>query len=181
MSTKKTQKPKAPKIPPPPPGWEIVSKDDPRLKNLPCRPMAYNAGKKQWHQSLYGRGADATTVIGITYALPIAQPAAPMIRLRLPSEKPTKEDADKMGDIILFEEGGTFAYDPWHLSFSKEVIAWLPGRLPEGFLPKPPTQEELWRKEFEEWWNKEGNYSDYDGAKNLMWDAFLAAKKSAKP
>ena len=185
-------KPEKPAIPPPPTGWEIVSKDDPRLDYLPVGALFSSKRNPKWRPSLLpvGLPVGEATRNNFVYALPIAtqpaaEPAPPMIRLRLPSEKPTKEDGDANGDIILFESHGRFAYDPWYSSFSEDVIAWLPGRLPEGLLPKPPTQEDLWRKEFEERMaelygmeRRDGNPDVYSSHyTQAAWDGFLAAKK----
>lgn len=117
---------------------------------------------------------------------PAAAPAAPMIRLRLPSEKPTRWDGDKSGHIVVFyKTGNCCGAWLWKNQFEEKVIAWLPGRLPEGLLPKPPTQEELWRKEFEECFpdfeltkQETGEYLHTHAA--TAWRGFLAAKKGGQ-
>lgn len=111
-----------------------------------------------------------------------AEPAPPMIRLRLPSEKPTKEDADETGYIFLTYKGKATGVIPivkwpWDKPLDGDELAWF--SLPEGLRPKPPTQEELWRKEFEEEWkNVSTVYSD--SLKEDMWHFFLAAKKGGQ-
>lgn len=187
---KPAKKPAARQIPPPPPGWEIVDKDDPRLKKLPCRPMAFDPEfpRSGWSKSGYDVGDCIACSFCKTlhYALPIAQatppaadPTTTMIRLRLPSEKPTKEDGDFDGDIMIFFGDG-IAARPWNMNMGRTVIAWLPGRLPEGLLPKPPTQEELWRKEFDIWVNSCPYDLGKGAVKDMAWKGFLAAKKGGQ-
>lgn len=188
-------------IPPPPPGWEVVSQDDPRLKNLPCAPLLLDTvdNLPLWKHTVFAKGGKIADVhlTENSYALPIAEkpktpkpaaePAPPMIRLRLPSEKPTKEDADKHGEIGTYGPEGVNFCD-WDGDIS-DVHFWFPGRLPEGLLPKPPTQEELWRKEFEECMaelygmeRRDGNPDVYSSHyTQAAWDGFLAAKKGGQP
>lgn len=114
-----------------------------------------------------------------------AAPASPpMIRLRLPSEKPTREDAGIYGHVIVFHKNGTSsAMHSLDQDFDHTVIAWLPGRLPEGILPREPSQEEKWRAEFEGLMhrsfamglNSDGDYA-YPATK-AAWRGFLAAKE----
>jgi hypothetical protein len=111
-----------------------------------------------------------------------AQPSPPMIRLRPPSEKPTMEDADEGGDIVVFCAYGEFEPRKWESGFSEGDVAWLPGRLPEGILPREPTQEEKWQAEFEECFpdfdltkQENGEYLHAHAA--TAWRGFLAAKK----
>lgn len=188
MKTKRTTKTKKPSIPPPPAGWEIVSKDDPRLDYLPVGALFSSKRSPKWGPSLLpvGLPVGEATKNNFIYALPIAtqpapEPATPMIRLRLSSEKPTKEDADKDGLIVAYYSTAIcFAAHSWDTPFEKEVIAWLPGRLPDDILPKPPAQEQLWRKEFEEW-AANGNFDLGKGAgKEAAWEGFLAAKKGGQ-
>jgi hypothetical protein len=189
MKKKTTTKkrPAASPIPPPPPGWEIVGKDDPRLKKLPCRPLAFaHDANEGWIDSIFNPGERISSTSPLRYALPIAtqsatpQPAPaspPMIRLRLPSEKPTREDGDKDGDIITFWDGGIIRFRAWDSPLPKfsTLIAWLPGSLPDGILPREPSQEEKWRAEFEKWWNTATE--DSPVGKENAWAGFLAAKK----
>ena len=108
-----------------------------------------------------------------------------MVRLRHPSEKPTKEDADQDGCIFVIYEGNyegkkdAIAWR-WDHDFDGDEIAWF--SLPEGILPREPTQEEQWRSEFE------ACFPDFDLTKQdtggylhahaaTAWRAFLAAKK----
>ncbi len=92
--------------------------------------------------------------------------AAPQIshadhfRLRLPSEKPTIDDAgtDKCV-VVYFKDGNSELvadrrYDdcPW----CHEAVCWIPGRLPTSLIPKAPTPEELNRQAFEAWASKDG-------------------------
>lgn len=108
-------------------------------------------------------------------------PPPPMIRLRLPSEKPTREDADGDGFILAVKADGRFRYLRYDVALPEYVTAWLQGRLPEGLLPKPLTQEQLWRKEFEEW-AANGDFDLGKGAvKDAAWEGFLAAKKGGQP
>lgn len=186
---KPAKKPAARQIPPPPPGWEIVGKDDPRLRKLPCRPMAFDPEfpRSGWSKSGYDVGDCIASGFCKTlhYALPIAKPAQPtqsaqpqppMIRLRLPSEKPTREDADVNGWVHIFWSTGECDVSRWEVPFSKNVVAWLPGRLPDGILPREPTQEEKWLVEFEAWLDKESpSCTAY--AREAAWAGFLAAKK----
>ncbi len=178
---KPAKNPAARPIPPPPPGWEIVGKDDPRLKNLPCRPMAFDPDfpRSGWSKSGYDVGDCITSSFRkiLHYAL-----SPPMIRLRLPSEKPTREDGDRNGNIIIFERDQCYR-DPWHFPFVKAAAFWLPGRLPDGILPREPSQEENWRAEFEEKFSSSlpmirlssGVYENHETS--LIWTGFLAARK----
>lgn len=109
-----------------------------------------------------------------------AQPSPPMIRLRLPSEKPTREDGDKDGEIGTYgPEGINFC--KWDSDIS-DVHFWLPGSLPDDILSREPTQEEKWQAEFE------ACFPDFDLTKQhgggylhahaaTAWRVFLAAKK----
>jgi hypothetical protein len=177
---KPAKKPAARPIPPPPPGWEIVGKDDPRWDNLPETPIFWDTEERKWEESGYDAGEYLPETLRNTgrYALPIAQPAQaspPMIRLRLPSEKPTGQDADDFGDIVVLEADRCYAFK-WYQPFASTVIAWLPGCLPDGILPREPSQEEKWRAEFEEEWSRSGG--SYSGTvKSDMWKFFLATKK----
>ena len=98
----------------------------------------------------------------------------PMIRLRLPSEKPTREDADINGWVYIFWSSGECDMTRWDVPFSKNIVAWLPGRLPEGILPREPSQEERLRTEFEEKFNSKYPDGSY---KEAAWQGFLAAKE----
>jgi hypothetical protein len=181
------KKPAARPIPPPPPGWEIVGKDDPRLKNLPCKPLVYFSDVG-WVISKYelGQKVSAWDKESQTYALPIATQSAtpkaspPMIRLRLPSERPTRGDADKEGTIIVFKKTGNTSFPSWMSTLDESVLAWLPGRLPDGILPREPSQEEKWRAEGEKIWLDVSNEmlaNDENGSKEVFLRGFLAAKK----
>lgn len=186
-TTKK--KPAARPIPPPPPGWEIVGKDDPRLDCLPCIPLAFDpsGSRDTWDRSKFSALEKVPEVVRnvLIYALPVAQPAPaspPMIRLRLPSEKPTMEDGDKDGYVLVFWDNGQTTLRLWSIRFESAIIAWLPGRLPEGILPREPSQEEKWRAEFEAkftdcnlWKQPDGKYA-YPITK-AAWRGFLAAKE----
>jgi hypothetical protein len=185
MKTKTPKKKpvKTAKIPPPPSGWEIVGKDDPRLRKLPSRPMACYPETGEWTNSLYRAGEELAMFAGLTYALPIATQSAtpqaaqsptPMIRLRLPSEKPTREDGDAEGTIIAFGVRGVVFFPHWTHKFHKDVLAWLPGRLPDGILPREPSREERLRTEFEEKFNSKYPDGSY---KEAAWQGFLAAKE----
>lgn len=175
---KPAKKPAARPIPPPPPGWEIVAKDDPRLDCLPCRPMCLHrvVGWIPDPISEVGKVIDPHSRAVFTFALPVAQPPAPqppMIRLRLPSEKPTREDGDKMGDIATWgPDGVNFAR--WDADIS-DVYAWAPGRLPDGILPREPSQEEKWEAEAALAYSRlpEATRPNRPG----FIDGFLAAKK----
>jgi hypothetical protein len=182
-----TKKPAARQIPPPPPGWEIVGKDDPRLKKLPSSPIRFTQGVagNKWAQSAYIRNMSITQddLEKSIYALPIAtqsatpQPSPPMIPLRWPSEKPTREDGDDNGDIVVFCTHGEFEPRQWKSGFGEGDVAWLPGRTPDGILPREPSQEEKWQREFSEWWTKTG-HTDHNGLiADAAWQGFLAAKK----
>ncbi len=73
-------------------------------------------------------------------------------RLRLPSEKPTREDADSDGGIIIFLKDGTNDTWSWSTSMNPDrVLCWLPGHLPQHLIPKPESAEDRMRREFEEW------------------------------
>jgi len=100
----------------------------------------------------------------------------PMIRLRLPSEKPTREDADKDGEIGTYgPEGVNFC--KWDSDIS-DVHFWFQGRLHDGLLSREPSQEEKWRAEFEEWWEKVcRNDPNASSFKEMAWSGFLFAKK----
>lgn len=109
-----------------------------------------------------------------------APASPPMIRLRLPSEKPTWEDADKNGCIFIIYEGNyegkkdAMAW-PWNKPSEGDEIAWF--SLPEGILPREPSQEEKWRKDFEEWWKDCGHSDNRSIIADAAWRGFLAAKK----
>jgi hypothetical protein len=179
-------------IPPPPPGWEIVGKDDPRLKKLPCQPLFLCEQTQGWKSGYQKEGDEVADHFSnhLVFALPIAtqsatpQPAqspTPMIRLRLPSEKPTEDDANEHGDIVVFEKDKFYRYY-WARLFNAYVVAWLPGRLPEGILPREPSQEERLRAEFEECFldfdlTKQGNGEYLHAHAATAWRGFLAAKK----
>jgi hypothetical protein len=108
-----------------------------------------------------------------------------MVRLRHPSEKPTKEDADQDGFIFVIYEGNyegkkdAIAWR-WDHDFDGDEIAWF--SLPDGILPREPTQEEKWQAEFEACFpdfdltkQQDGGYLHAHAA--TAWRAFLAAKK----
>lgn len=59
-------------IPAPPEGWEVVSKDDPRLDCLPCAPKLWAQDTFRWRGSLYKKGQKVTEINRKTtfYALP---------------------------------------------------------------------------------------------------------------
>lgn len=110
---------------------------------------------------------------------------SPMIRLRLPSEKPTKEDADQDGFIFVIYEGNyknkkdAIAWR-WDYDFDGDEIAWF--SLPDDIIPREPTQEEKWQAEFEKCFpdfdltkQQDGGYLHAHAA--TAWRAFLAAKK----
>jgi hypothetical protein len=65
-------------IPAPPEGWEIVSKDDPRLDCLPCDPKVLFEGFSEWGESGYRKGDSVHLGERKThvYAFPIEQPQA---------------------------------------------------------------------------------------------------------
>ncbi len=72
------------------------------------------------------------------YALPIA-PQPPMIRLRLPSEKPTRGDANKDGNIFVIFSHKVSSSDytnccpyTWDTPFEGDELAWF--SLPDGIL-----------------------------------------------
>jgi hypothetical protein len=178
---KPAKKPAARPIPPPPPGWEIVGKDDPRLKKLPCRPMAFDPDfpGSGWSKSGYGVGGCISSDFRGTlrYALPIAQAAPaspPMIRLRLPSEKPTMEE--NLFAVCRTSDGYTIVLAwPKVLPFDHNVRFWF--SLPDGILPREPSHEEKWQQEFSEWWTNTG-HTDHNGLiADAAWQGFLAAKK----
>jgi hypothetical protein len=191
---KPKKKPAARPIPPPPPGWEIVGNDDPRLDCLPCIPLTFDPlrSRDTWNKSRFNDFEKVPGVVRneLIYALPITTQSAtpqdapaspPMIRLRLPSEKPTREDGDKDGDVIFFFVDGV-ATKPWNVVYGNGVVAWLPGRLPDSILPREPTQEEKWRAEFEECFpdfelSKQGNGEYLHAHAATAWRGFLAAKK----
>jgi hypothetical protein len=189
------KKPAASPIPPPPPGWEIVDKDDPRLDCLPDA-LRYLVDER-WVLSRYGAGESLPEPHrkSKTYALPIVTPtqsaapqpalaSPPMIRLRLPSEKPTADDADDNSCIAVIWKNGQYDVRGWDWPFHPNIRAWL-GRLSDGILPREPTQEEKWRAEFEEWavlerrafMKKRPNGEYSSEATREAWYAFLAAKK----
>lgn len=108
---------------------------------------------------------------------PAARPIPPpMIRLRLPSEKPTREDADEDGNVFTIftcESGGKDSIKwPWNKPFDGDEIAWF--SLPDGILPREPSREERLRTEFEEKFNSKYPDGSY---KEAAWQGFLAAKK----
>lgn len=182
MKTKTPKKKpvKTAKIPPPPPGWEIVGKDDPRLDCLPKNTLVFYADT--WASSCLPDGINVSerNRTSWPYALPIAQPAqspTPMIRLRLPSDKPTREDGDKDGYVLVFWDNGQTTLRLWSIRFESAIIAWLPGRLPDGILPREPSQEERLRTEFEEKFNSKYPDGSY---KEAAWQGFLAAKKGGE-
>jgi hypothetical protein len=193
-----TKKKSARPIPPPPPGWEIVGKDDPRLKKLPCRPMTFDPYFPgcNWSNSGYDVGDCVSSAFRKTqrYALPIATqsaapqsapPSPPMIRLRLPSEKPTREDADEEGNIFtIYQLRDNKAVGVtnwiWNHPFDGDELAWF--SLPDGILPREPSQEEKWRAEFEAMFNKAYDMAKINGEfirphTFAAWEGFLAAKK----
>jgi hypothetical protein len=188
-----TKKKSARPIPPPPPGWEIVNADDPRLDCLPDA-LRYLLDER-WVLSRYGAGESLPEPHrkSKTYALPIATqsaapqsapPSPPMIRLRLPSEKPTREDANEEGNVftIFSRDGGAkdaIAWN-WDRPFDGDELAWF--SLPEGILPREPSQEEKWQAEFEECFpdfelTKQGNGEYLHAHAATAWRGFLAAKK----
>lgn len=134
---------------------------------------------KDWREEKAQRLSIAKTFLAALFDEP-TQPSPPMIRLRLPSEKPTREDGDKDGEIGTYgPEGINFC--KWDSDIS-DVHFWLPGSLPDDILPREPTQEETWQAEFEKC------FPDFDLTKQdtggylhahaaTAWRAFLAAKK----
>lgn len=154
MKTPKKKPVKTAKIPPPPPGWEIVGKDDPRWDNLPETPIFWYTEGRKWEESGYDAGEYLPETLRNTgrYALPIATQSAtpqpqsptPMIRLRLPSEKPTRED--NVFAVCKTPNNKTLILSwPIILPFSGMVTHWF--SLPEGILPREPSQEEKWEAE----------------------------------
>lgn len=108
-----------------------------------------------------------------------AQFPTPMIRLRLPSEKPIREDGDKDGHIFALYKGHpdvTLAVTyKWDRKFDGDELAWF--SFHDGLLPREPTQEEKWQQEFSEWWTKTG-HTDHNGLiADAAWQGFFAAKK----
>ena len=178
----KTKKPSSQQIPPPPPGWEIVGKDDPRLDCLPGALMSYFPGSKEWLTVGFAQGDKVPENIRAVYhyVLPIAQSPPPMIRLRLPSEKPTREDANKDGHIFIICPSISGRIEvitwTWDEPFDGDELAWF--SLPEGVLPCEPSQEEKWRKEFDEEWERslKGRFLHVK-PQEMAWQGFLAAKK----
>jgi hypothetical protein len=181
-----TKKPAARPIPPPPPGWEIVGEDDPRLREpLAVIPMMFTK-IYGWTDNLYSssEGISKAMKRGNVFALPIAtqsatpQASPPMTPLRLPSEKPTREDANEDGHIFIIcpSISGRIAVIAWTWNepFDGSELAWF--SLPEGILPREPTQEEKWRAEFLRWFKEEDGNVAREGL-DWMWHAFLAAKK----
>jgi hypothetical protein len=186
MKTKRTttkKKPAARPIPPPPPGWEIVGEDDPRLDCLPATPMTYFPGSRKWFDTGFTKGDKVPGYIRqrYTFALPIAtqsatpQPAQaspPMIRLRLPSEKPTREE--NLFAVCRTSDGYTIVLAwPKVLPFDHNVRFWF--SLPDGILPREPSHEEKWEAEAEEAWSQlpEATRPNKPG----FIEGFLAAKK----
>jgi hypothetical protein len=106
-------------------------------------------------------------------------PSPPMIRLRLPSEKPTREDGDEDGFIFTIYACTGGKKDSlrwlWDQPFEGDELAWF--SLPDGILPREPSQEERWQQEFSEWWTNTG-HTDHNGLiADAAWQGFLAAKK----
>jgi hypothetical protein len=189
---KPKKKPAARTIPPPPPGWEIVGEDDPRRRNLPERPLVCDRDGRcqKWEPTSFLKGEmiHLSAFEYHAYALPTTTqsetppPSPPMIRLRLPSEKPTRDDCDINGWVFIFWSSGECDMTRWDVPFPKNVAAWLPGRLPEGLLPREPTQEEKWQAEFEQCFpdfelSKQGNGEYLHAHAATAWRGFLAAKK----
>lgn len=59
-------------IPAPPEGWEVVSKDDPRLDCLPGKPKIFSYSGLKWRESSYRKGDSISEISKKTrfYALP---------------------------------------------------------------------------------------------------------------
>ena len=110
------------------------------------------------------------------------EPSPPMIRLRLPSEKPTWQDTDGDGFVVVFSDDGVFFCQHKDVQKRNDLLGWIPGHVPDKIRPNEPTQEEKWQAEFEKC------FPDFDLTKQdtggylhahaaTAWRAFLAAKK----
>ncbi len=118
-------------------------------------------------------------------AKPAKKPAPaspPMIPLRLPSEKPTREDGDELGNISIFWDNGSVTEHGWKsgLSSSPHAVAWIPRRLPDGILPREPSHEEKWRAEGKKLWPEVADSmtaANIHDSKEAFLRGFLAAKK----
>lgn len=108
-------------------------------------------------------------------------------RLRPVTEKPTPEDADWSGSIIVYKQGNGFINHAWHQEFPSGSLCWIPGSLPSHLIahliPKPETAEERMRREFEEWAKNNGYDTDSFPAGDYQapdtqcaWDGWQAAK-----
>ena len=117
-------------------------------------------------------------------AKPAKEPAArpippPMIRLRLPSEKPTREDG--VYAVCKTPSNKTLVLSwPIILPFNDMVTYWF--SLPDGILPREPSQEERWRAEFEVLFSKAYDMAKINGEfirphTFAAWEGFLAAKE----
>jgi len=101
----------------------------------------------------------------------------PTIQLRTPSEKPTREDGDKDGRVFVLFIGecskSVLSTEwCWSEAMPTTTVYWF--SLPDGLLPREPTQEERWRAEFEEKFNSKYPDGSY---KEAAWQGFLAAKE----
>lgn len=93
------------------------------------------------------------------------------------SVKPTREDADTNGDVILFDpSAGDFTYAEWDSKFPATITHWLPGKLarfaPE-LMPKPEDKE---RAEFETAW-EQGLKSVTKDPKSYAFEVWQTARK----
>jgi hypothetical protein len=168
MLCKGVIKPK-PDAGPLPKGSPISIRRDPAARPIPPPPPK----KFEAHGEIYWQDSQ-----------PQASP--PMIRLRLPSERVTKKDADKQGNVFVVvawkdPDETVIIRKAWRSPFEKGDLAWF--SLPDGILPREPSQEEKWRAEFEEKMGIDFNFerrSDgiyYYTPTFNAWLGFLAAKK----
>ena len=179
--------------PPAPEGYEIVGKDDPRLDKLPEQPMFCSNFCNAWQDSGYIAGERVTRHDRNLhfYALPIAKIKEPevkhscSIRVRLPSEKPTRSDSNGIGHIyIRTSESSEWLKLRWNARMPEDTICWIPGRISDeelADLPKPLTQEDIWRAEGEKIWPEisgELLANNENGSKEVFLRGYIAAKKS---
>jgi hypothetical protein len=197
-SVKKKLIKKFSKIQPPTPeeGWELVDKNDPRLKELPCMPRRAmrRRGKWSWSDSSYNKGEEIHDAVlrrvSQYYALPIDKIEKPAvkapcsIRLRLPSEKPKANDCDWNTHIYIRNtKGDVWVKWVWYTPMPEGTICWIPGRITDAELadlPKPVTQEDIWRAEGEKIWPEisgELLANNENGSKEVFLRGYLAAKK----
>jgi len=117
--------------------------------------------------------------------------AAEHFRLRLPTEKPTVNDADTEFCIQVYDG---FSWSAYHYSneMQPSIKCWLPGHLPAHLIPAPEDPLAKMRREFEEIANGVGGYplernSNGEYAYNKTREAFhfyqdwQAARKEAQP